>query len=273
MNSQKTRTPVPKETADEVLVASDRTCCVCRTRGKRVQTHHIDENPSNHDTENLAVLCFDCHDLTMIRGGFGRRLSAGQVAEYRDDWLVRVRARRDRADELAAEAMASGTGSSDARTEEDDSGFDAPDLTGGSATRPELLRFLSALPRLKRKLRTEAQSMWDTGITAEMMQGSYGLIDGLEGILVTLAKWYPPNHFDGDPREFMSRVTASRFEWHRNHLEPDGHGSGGTMMGPIISSEVISDLEEMIEEMVRSLMLGIGGDSPEFSAWQLAWEG
>lgn len=69
-----------------VLFESDRTCCVCRVKGKPVQIHHIDDNPSNNWRSNLAVLCFDCHRDTQITGGFDRKLDADQVILYRDDW-------------------------------------------------------------------------------------------------------------------------------------------------------------------------------------------
>jgi hypothetical protein len=61
-------------------------------QGKPVQIHHIDENPSNHAVKNLAALCFGCHDLTQVSGGFSRKLDAEQVVLYRDDW-TRVVAR------------------------------------------------------------------------------------------------------------------------------------------------------------------------------------
>lgn len=84
---KKNREQIPVETAAQVLFLSDRTCCVCRFRGKPVQIHHIDEDPSNSDQTNLAVLCFDCHRETQIRGGFDRKLDAQQIILYRDDWL------------------------------------------------------------------------------------------------------------------------------------------------------------------------------------------
>src|ERR1039458_4973453 len=71
--TRKTRTEIPAETAAQVLFASDRTCCVCRKPEKPVQIHHLDENPANNDADNLAVLCFDCHHETHIRGGFCRK--------------------------------------------------------------------------------------------------------------------------------------------------------------------------------------------------------
>ena len=103
----KDRIEVPPEIASKVLFASDSTCCVCESRDAPIQIHHIDEDPSNNAEENLAVLCTPCHDRTMIKGGFGRKLDASLVVQYRDGWIKRVAARRDKADELAASRMAS----------------------------------------------------------------------------------------------------------------------------------------------------------------------
>jgi hypothetical protein len=88
------RTQIPESNAVEALFTQDHTCCVCNERGKPVQIHHIDDNPPNHDQQNLAVLCLDDHDRTQIKGGFGRKLSAAEVRQYRDDWLKRVIERR-----------------------------------------------------------------------------------------------------------------------------------------------------------------------------------
>jgi hypothetical protein len=93
--AKKTRTEISAELAANVLVDSDRICCVCRKPDKPVQIHHIDENPSNNVPENLAVLCFDCHHLTQLRGGFDRKLDAAQVRTYRADWLARVASKQD----------------------------------------------------------------------------------------------------------------------------------------------------------------------------------
>lgn len=91
----KHRTSIPAEVAAQVLFAADRTCCVCRQR-KRVQIHHLDEDPSNHEHDNLAVLCFDCHGETQIHGGFDRKLDAHQIILYRADWVATVARLRNR---------------------------------------------------------------------------------------------------------------------------------------------------------------------------------
>lgn len=90
MAPKKKREGIPSNVAARVLFLSDRTCCVCRAKGKPVQIHHIDEDPSHNEERNLSVLCFDCHRETQIRGGFDRKLDADQVILYRNDWLRAV---------------------------------------------------------------------------------------------------------------------------------------------------------------------------------------
>ena len=93
MPVKKNRTEIPPELAAEVLFRSDRKCCVCHKTG--VQIHHIDNNPVNHAVENLAVLCLNCHNETLIQGGFHRKLDAKQIILFRDGWLAQVSKMRD----------------------------------------------------------------------------------------------------------------------------------------------------------------------------------
>lgn len=93
--SKKIRIGIPDDIAAKVLFLSDRTCCVCRSTNKPIQIHHIDENPANNHPDNLSVLCLDCHNDTMIKGGFGRKLNADQVILYRNDWLKIIKNRRE----------------------------------------------------------------------------------------------------------------------------------------------------------------------------------
>ncbi len=86
----KKRTEIPPDIAARVLFEHDRTCCVCRQKGKPVQIHHLDDDPKNHDPKNLTVLCFDCHRETQIRGGFDRKLDKEQIELYRTDWIRNV---------------------------------------------------------------------------------------------------------------------------------------------------------------------------------------
>ena len=98
MVKRKRRTKIPPDIAAKVLFLADRTCCVCRIPGKPIQIHHIDDNPSNNTITNLAVLCFDCHRETQIRGGFDRKLDSEQIILYRNDWNIVVSLKRASSD-------------------------------------------------------------------------------------------------------------------------------------------------------------------------------
>jgi hypothetical protein len=232
---------------------------VCRERGKPIQIHHIDDNPANNDALNLAVLCFDCHDDTQIRGGFGRKLDAAQVIQYRDDWNNRVDQRRNAADTIAAAGQA---------------GHVQPPFEQTRRNRlPEprqLTNYVRTLPAILRDVYARSKPKWDSGVTQVMNEGSRDVVDVLEQILVTLAEWYPPGHFGGrTPRDYMNAMTASRYVWHRAHLEPNGSGTGGTIVRTITGGCVMDDLEEMVSDMVSSLADHL--DDFEFADWRAEW--
>lgn len=233
---------------------------MCRVRGRPVQIHHIDDDPSNNDPANLVVLCLECHNETQVRGGFGRRLDAAQVLQFRADWLERVRSRRDRADALAADVMG-GQGSTGRTTR--------------PATRPDLPLedFVRTLPELRHRAYAAAQPAWDSGVTADMVNASYAVVEVLEDIVVSLAMYYPEGHFDREnPRDYFSELIASRFRWHRYHIETSGQGRGGTIVGPMVVGAVIDDLEQMVVDMVMSLTLDWEASADvDLEHWKEEW--
>lgn len=254
--------PIPANVAAEVLFASDHTCCVCRDRGRTVQIHHIDEKPSNNTKENLSVLCLLCHDDTQTKGGFGRKLDTKLVVKYRDDWVKRVILRRDKADELAAQRMA-GAAVVIPTTEAEASALMIP-------ADEALVAYVKSLPSAFSKGYAVARTRWDSGITAEMVEGTYDLIDIVVQMLVHLSSWFPKNHFDGRPSpEYFSKFVAARFIWHRAITEPYGVGTGGTIVGPIATGGVLDDVERAAEEMVGALLW----EREDFSleAWRGEW--
>lgn len=258
----KNRVPIPPEVAAEVLFASDHSCCVCRDPGRAVQIHHIDENPANNTKANLSVLCLLCHDETQIKGGFGRKLDANLVTQYRDDWHARVVTRRDKADELAALRMA-GSAVVVPSTEPE---ADALMIPADEA----LVSYVRSLPGVLVNGYSLAEPRWNTGITVDMVKGTYELIDLVVQILSHLASWFPKNHFGGQPApEYFSQYVATRFAWHRALAEPDGVGTGGTIVGPIASMAVLSDVQRAVDEVVASLLWEREGFS--LKAWRSEW--
>ncbi len=262
----KIRIPIPADIAAEVMFNSDSTCCICRERGKAVQIHHIDEDPSNNSLDNLSVLCLHCHNDTQVKGGFGRKLNAPLVTKYRDEWLSRVALRRDLADERAINRQAGSSSISELLEVKQ-----KPE-THHEELREPPMDYINALPEFKEALLKQVQPKWDTGVTATMVQANYDYIDSLTGILVTLAKYISPKQFEGkDPHEYFSEVISSRFRWHRTINEPHGPGTGGTIVNVLVGGGVIADVEKMIEDLVMGL---VGyDDSFDWKNWPKRWNG
>ena len=89
MTSQK-RAKIPMGLQEEVLFRTNHTCCVCHTKGKDVQFHHIDGNNSNNTNDNLAVVCLDCHSIITGRRGLGKSYAPGEVRRYMRAWEKHV---------------------------------------------------------------------------------------------------------------------------------------------------------------------------------------
>ena len=258
----KQRRQVPTDTASEVMFASDSTCCHCNVRGKATQIHHIDEDPGNNSAMNLAVLCLECHNNTQIRGGFGRHLGADLVRKYRDDWIARVASRRTEADRVAGESI----------ERQQDRTFDGPikNIEYSDDRADASLLYVQSLPALRRSLRECARCAWETGSTSEIVEASYRYIDALRGILIYMAGFYPEGTFERtDPHRFFSEQLAARFRWHRSYAEPDGAGTGGTIVNIACSNNVLSDIEKMVEDMALTL---VGFDDRlDWKGWSDEW--
>lgn len=254
------RTPIPEDVAAEVVHRHYRTCCVCNIGGRPFQIHHIDDDPTNQDPANLAVLCLECHDLTQIRGGFGRKLKAPEVIKSRDDWVQRVAVLKRRADNIIVEKMTV----LDVPTGPPDEPWEAP-------SEYALAALINSLPDTLRAAYEQARPQWDTGNTHAMNDGSRLVIDVLEQAWVQLAKWYPPKHFGNKSEDFIREYIGKRTEWHYAIQEPEGGGTGGTIVSIIAYGSVASDLEAAVADTVCQVSnCRVSGF--DFSAWKKRWE-
>jgi hypothetical protein len=256
LKMSKSRTPIPDDISAEVMFQHDRTCCVCHDRGLAVQIHHIDVDPTNHAVSNLAVLCLEHHEQTQMRGGFAKKLKAADVVRSRNDWICRVRVRRDKTDELVIQHMAGM-----APTKLDD--WKIP-------SRAKVVGFLNSLPSIRRAAIAAAQPLWETGITSEVWQGSYDAINLLESAWLRLANFYPPSHF-GERNHFFSEFIAARFEWHRKICEPRGSGSSGEIVHLLTGVSVLDDVAKAIEETVDELFIGFCLGPFDLEKWRNDW--
>lgn len=260
---KKTRIPISGDVQAQVLFKSDRTCCVCRDRSKHVQIHHIDEDPSNNEVQNLSVLCFECHNDTQLSGGFGKKLKAVDVTTFRDDWLERVDKRRSDADKLATSIMAGESDSVNINIH-----FQSIYEFEG------LSDYVISLPSILVAARKLAQPQIDIGTTFDMVEGTFKIVDIVVQILVNLASWFPENHFDEKSAgEYFSELVSQRIAWNRALEEPLGVGTGGTIVKVGTAFRVLSDMEDAVGEMVYSLFADQEGFNEEaLKQWNTAWE-
>ena len=227
---------IPTELSDRLLFLSDHTCCVCCEDGRPVQIHHIDDDPSNGSENNLAVMCLFCHHETQVSGGFAKHLSPGEIANYRDNWLARVAKRRDAADMLAT-----------AKQSTDSTDVIADPSIGADADivdRRIVNAYIAGIPEIMRKAYEICEANSNDDVTSHMVQSARSIVDVLETIWLQLAAGFPSNHFsDWTPSEFISNYKTLRYRWHRAILEPEGPGSNGSMVRPMIVWAVAKDLE------------------------------
>jgi len=273
MNNKKVRTPIPKEVAADILYSFDRTCCICNERGKSIQIHHIDEDPSNNDYDNLSVLCLECHEETQIRGGFGRKLDATQILKYKQEWLRRVESRRQKADNLASVKIIGGEKSIETESPE----FDHFEYLNNylevfeetkELESQRLSNYINKIADIKRTVYKYAQPDIESGITGRMNEASYEIVDFYQEILVELSTFYPFKHFEDDPKIFFSELISGKYKWHRHIRDTFGFGRNGTIVSTIVAFVVKQEVDQMIIGMVTEL-----GQKYEidYEKWLVRW--
>jgi hypothetical protein len=269
---KKERTPITEKLAGIVLFASDHTCCKCRVEGRTVQIHHIDEDPSNNDEGNLSVLCLECHNGTQMRGGFGRGLSPEEISRYRDDWLERVRKRRDEADALASAAMARANASPRRGTAAAIEWVPPVGLAPATPDREGLDDFIAILPELRRQAYIMMQAR--NAVTTLDTVAAYGALnDVLRAALVKLLSYYPDNHFaEAGPAAYVSAVVSASTHWHYLRTNTSGVGLSGSLVQVNTVIGVVRDLERMVEQTVGTLTgTDVREPDPFDEDWQARW--
>jgi len=83
-----------KETADSLLVKSQRSCCIChKFCGNNIEIHHIDQTGGNEE-ENAIPLCFDCHaEVGQYDSNHpkGRKFTSNELRKHKQQWFRMVK--------------------------------------------------------------------------------------------------------------------------------------------------------------------------------------
>ncbi len=89
MPKKKEKRYIPNENEIEILFRNDHSCCMCqegKKEIKRIQIHHINENRSDYNLDNLAVLCDICHNRLKDKLWMGRKFYEEEVKRYKKLW-------------------------------------------------------------------------------------------------------------------------------------------------------------------------------------------
>lgn len=83
---KKSRPNIDPDLVARLMFQNRHMCCICHELRKSVQIHHIDQDPSNNNWDNLAVICLDCHSRVTGNEGLGRRYSVQEVTLFKNGW-------------------------------------------------------------------------------------------------------------------------------------------------------------------------------------------
>lgn len=128
------------------------------------------------------------------------------------------------------------------------------------------LDYIRLLPDMKAIEYRKAKIGWDSGENASMANATYEYTDFLKRTLESLANYYPPGTFEPG---YFDKVITERFEFHRKQLEPEGVGTGGTIVTTIAGGNVVTDLDNMIVGMVSAITQN--ETDFDFIQWKESW--
>lgn len=86
------RPPIPEETRDRLLVSCIHSCCICGQQW--VQIHHIDEDPTNNDENNLIPLCRNHAGMVHMKPPAAagvQSITPSQLQLYKENWIAKCR--------------------------------------------------------------------------------------------------------------------------------------------------------------------------------------
>ncbi len=132
------------------------------------------------------------------------------------------------------------------------------------------VRLFQSLPEVKAAAYATAHAGWDTGTTIEMRKASYDVVDFYEFIWLRLAEFYPLKHFGSDgANAYIRQYVRDRYKYHWAKHEPNGVGTGGTIVGVLTGGDVLTDLDRLIVETATAIV-GYRDDF-DFDSWLKRW--
>lgn len=258
------RRKISEELIDKLLFETNRTCCICTTPGKDVQIHHIDQISSNNEYDNLVVLCLSCHSDVHTKRGFGRNWTYGQIQRHKNEWIERVKLRKQEADKLASIQFVTG--------DLQNSTHDFENLDYKEIDDPILTRYLEKILIIHKAQKDAAQIDFDTGVTMDSVEACLKLIDFYAAVLVELSTFYPKGHFqEKHPRIFFDEQIATRGLFQGHATRPECEGFIPSMHRQFMYYRFMLDVRRMVRDVAVCLMEMSSFFEPGDRKWADNW--
>lgn len=251
------RPPINNETTAKLMYLSERTCAVCNQYGKAVQIHHIDENPSNNSLDNLVLLCFDCHNDTQLRGGFGRKLNAQTVIVFRNEWHERVLQRRQQADQIAVSVT-----TKDANVVDHDLQYCITE-----AMQSEDHHYIWMIPVILKQSIVRLREKYDGQTTLSQIEYYMTVCTLIKKMAITISSNFDSESDGGNLIETTERAFDDTWHWLRSLYINVGFG---TFANIAIGSAAANATKKIVADLV--LALYAYGDSFKYSEWVKVWD-
>jgi hypothetical protein len=131
-------------------------------------------------------------------------------------------------------------------------------------------RLFGSLPDFKAIAYRTAQPGCDTGTTIEMRKATYDVVAFYKVVWLVLAEFYPTKHFGKDgAASYIRNFVREKYKFHWAKHEPEGPGTGGTIVGVLTGGDVMQDMDRLIVETAQAV---VGyRDGIDFDAWLSRW--
>jgi hypothetical protein len=136
----------------------------------------------------------------------------------------------------------------------------------------EIEAYIESVPGILAEVCNLVRRDWNEGPTVDIVRAAYTITEVLTDIWLRLSTAFPDGHFqDLSPEEYLHNYLQQRYGWHRAMAEPHGYGTGGTVVGILVSRGVLRDLEGVVID-TRNALKGMAERVSERDAWMLRWK-
>ncbi len=238
----KTRISIPKQIVADIVVKSFNYCNLCYKHTDDWQIHHIDEDPSNNDPDNLVFLCLNCHSKIHTKRSMSGNYTKEIIKTYRDQLYKIIKS--NIANILEIKETINSENSSYIQEKADESCF--------AKENPQIFSLVINMKDEYKLACKRAQILYDAGGTYNVLEGNFLEINCISGFIDEMIKSYPEKHFLNEKGEdIINNIYKSYDELAYRFATPEGFVNAGTMVHSFATRTKIELLKSLVNIIVE----------------------